>query len=111
MINVWEIEDSGSIYMLRHGNVLNCRSGMINLLLSTNDDGEGHYIYVKKIERMLHSPTCTFYKYRKVCPFCNKTVKCCDQTFKEHLVEKHYSTTNNCNLEMPEEGSTMKFKN
>ena len=46
MVNVWKMEDSCSIYMLRAGNVLNCRSGMINLLLITNDDGEGHYIYI-----------------------------------------------------------------
>ena len=46
MINVWKIEDSGSIDMIRAGNSLNCRSGMINLLLITNEEGEGHYIYI-----------------------------------------------------------------
>ena len=51
MINVWKIEDSGSIYiyMLTAGNSLNCRSGVINLLLITNEEGEGHYIYIYKI--------------------------------------------------------------
>ncbi len=111
MINALNIEESGSIYMLRAGNGLNCRSGMIHLLLITNDDVEGHYIYIKKLDRMLHTTTTTYYKYRKCCPFCNTTVKCCDQTFEEHLLTKHYSTTNNCNLEMPEEGPSMRFKN
>ena len=68
------------------------------------------YIYIKKLERMLRTTTTTFYKDRKFCPFCNKTVQCCDQTFEEHLLQTHYSTTNNCNLEMPEEGSTMTFE-
>ena len=108
MFGRWKREN---YILLRKGNVLNCKSGMINLLLITNEEGEGHYIYVKQLERMLHTTTCAYYKDRKYCPFCKTTVKCCDQTFEEHLMSKHYSTTNNCNLEMPEEGSSMKFKN
>ncbi len=40
-----------------------------------------------------------------------KTVKCSEETFEEHLLKKHFSTTNNCNLELPELGSTMNFQN
>ncbi len=32
MINVWKMEENGNIVLLREGNVLNCRSNIINLL-------------------------------------------------------------------------------
>ncbi len=62
MINVWKMEENGNIFLFNKGNVLNCKSGMINLLLILNKEGEGHYIYVKKLERMLHTTTCSKYE-------------------------------------------------
>jgi hypothetical protein len=84
---------------------------MVNLLLVENEAGEAHYIYIKKLERLLHTCTTGYYKDRKFCPFCSKTVSCCDETFEEHLLSKHFSTTNNCNLELPTEGTSMSFTN
>ena len=32
------------------------------------------------------------------------------ETVEEHLTQRHCSTTNNCTLELPNIGATMKFK-
>ncbi len=93
--------------MSRPGNVLHCREGMVNPLLVENEEGPAHYIYIKKLERMLHTGTSTYYKDRKFCPFCSKTASCFNETFEEHLFSTDFSTTNNCNSELPKEGSTM----
>ena len=50
------------------------------------------------------------YKDRAFCPYCNKVIGA-DEIYEEHLMRKHYDCHNNCNLTLPEEGSTMKFKN
>ena len=75
-INVWEICDDGKIYLTRQGNVLHCQSGMVNLLLIENEEGQAHYMYTKKLERLLNTGTTTYYKDRKCCPFWMKTVNC-----------------------------------
>ena len=111
-INIWKLADDQKTYMHRPGNVLHCRGGMVNLLLVESEEGEeAHYIYIKKLERMLHTGTTGFYKDRKFCPFCSKTISCCEETLEEHMLSKHFSTSNNCNLELPEEGSSMSFTN
>jgi hypothetical protein len=51
------------------------------------------------------------YKERRHCPYCRTSICCKSETFEEHLMRKHFSTTSNCNLELPAEGATMKFKN
>ncbi len=88
-----------------------CKTGMVNLLLIENEEGEAHYIYIKKLEHLLHTNTSGFYKDRKFCPFCAKPVCCKSETFEEHLMHRHFSTTNNCNIELPPEDSSMFFKN
>ena len=57
--------------------------------------------------------TCTHsaYKERRYCPYCRTDNGCKKETFEDHLMQRHYSTTNNCNLELPQPGATMKFKN
>ena len=110
-INIWKVGDDEKTYMHRPGNVLHCRAGMVNLLLVENEEGQAHYIYIKKLERMLHTCTTGYYKDRKFCPFCSKTVSCCEETLEEHMLAKHFSTSNNCNLELPDEGSSMSFQN
>ena len=88
-INIWKVADDQKTYMHRPGNVLHCRGGMVNLLLVENEEeGEAHYIYIKKLERMLHTGTTGFYKDRKFCPFCSKTISCCGETFgRTHVIE------------------------
>ncbi len=112
MINVYkEDEETKKLHMHRGGNVMYCKTGMVNLLLIENEEGEAHYIYIKKLEHLLNTVTQSFYKDKKFCPFCAKAVCCKTETFEEHLMDRHFSTTNNCNLELPEEGDSMRFKN
>ena len=89
----------------------NCRNGMVNLLLI--EDGEkAHYIHIKQqLEHLLHICKATCYKDIKFCPLCCKGVKCVEESLEDHLMTKHFSTTNNCNLQLPEEVATVKFKN
>ncbi len=110
-INVWRVAEDKNTYLHRPGNVLHCRGGLVNLLLVENEKGEAHYIYIKNLEHMLHTVVSHYYKERKFCPFCSKTVDCKSETFEEHLFKYHYSTTNNCNLELPKEGASMSFHN
>jgi len=50
------------------------------------------------------------YKHKKCCPSCNAAAECCDQAVEEHLRSNYYSTTNNCNFEMPEEGASIQYQ-
>ena len=67
-MNIWETGEDEKTYLTRQGNVLHCQNGMVNLLLIENEEGQAHYIYIKKLERMLHTGTTTYYKDRKFCP-------------------------------------------
>ena len=49
-MNIWEIGEDEKTYLTRQGNVLHCQSGMVNLLLIENEEGQAHYIYIKKLE-------------------------------------------------------------
>jgi hypothetical protein len=49
-INIWEIFEEG-INPIRLGNVLFVKNDNINLLLVKNEEGKGHYIYIKKTSR------------------------------------------------------------
>jgi hypothetical protein len=109
-INIFRLKGETEIESLQDGNVLHCRNGMINLLLI--EEGEkSHYIYINNIERPMKTCIQTGYQERRYCPYCRTGICCEKESFEEHLMKKHFSTTNNCNLELPEEGATMKFKN
>jgi hypothetical protein len=71
------------IHPLYLGNVLYCKNEYINLLLITNDE-TGHYIYIKKLENLLHTITCSYYKDCQYCPYCKKNLPA-DIVFEEHL--------------------------
>ncbi len=90
---MWKVGEDKKTYLHRPGNAIHCRGGMVNLLLVENEKGEAHYIYIKKLEHMLHTCTTKYYKDRKFCPFCSKTVDCKNETFEEHLLKTHFSTT------------------
>jgi hypothetical protein len=51
------------------------------------------------------------YKERRYCPHCRTSIFCKKESFEDHLMRRHYNTTNNYNLELPKIGATMKFKN
>jgi hypothetical protein len=109
-INVFTIKGGDELVNLQDGDVQHCRKGMVNLLFI--EEGEqGHYIYIKKLEHLYRTTTQTGYSDRRYCPYCRTGVWCKDETFEDHLMTKHFSTKNNCNLELPEPGATMKFQN
>jgi hypothetical protein len=85
---------------------------MVNLLyIQDEEEEQGHFIYIKNIERLMKTMTHVDYKERRYCPHCRTGICCKKESFEDHLVRRHYSTTNNCNLELPPVGATMKFKN
>jgi hypothetical protein len=109
-IHIFRMRGETEIVSLQDGNVLHCRNGMINLLLV--EEGEkSHFSYIKKIERLMKTSIQTGYQERRFCPYCRTGICCDKESFEEHLMKKQFSTTNNCNLELPEEGATMKFNN
>ena len=107
-INVYGITDE-QVHPLYLGNVSYCKNEYINLLLIT-DDETGHYIYIKKLENLLNTVTCSYYKECRYCPYCKKNLPA-DIVFEEHLMDKHFNCNNNCNIELPADGAIMKFKN
>ena len=59
---------------------------------------------------MLIIHTTSSYKDRNFCPYCN-TVVTNYIPFEEHLLETHYDTKQNCNIELPKEGDNMALFN
>jgi hypothetical protein len=109
-INIFRMRGETEIVSLQDGKVLHCRNGMINLLLV--EEGEpSHFIYIKKIDRLMKTCIQTGYQERRFCPYCRTGICCQKVSFEEHRMRKHFSTTNNCNLELPEAAAAMKFKN
>jgi Zn-finger nucleic acid-binding protein len=51
------------------------------------------------------------YKERRYCPYCHKGIWCKDGTLEDHQMRTQFSTTNNYNLELPQEAATMKLNN
>ena len=109
-ISVYGIENESTISMRSMGNIEHCRNGMVNLLL-VEDGEQAHFIYIQELEHLLHiCKTGHFFYDMKYCPHCSKGVKCVEESLEDHLMKKHFSSTSTCNLQLPEEGATMKFK-
>ena len=49
------------------------------------------------------------FKNRRYCPYCRKCIPIGEE-YEDHLLTRHFDTQNNCNLELPPKGTTMKFK-
>ena len=101
--------EKNEINPCRLGHIPYIKNGNINLLLIKDEHDNGHYLYIKKLENLLHTTTAANYKNRSYCPICRKVIGV-DEIFEDHMMQKHYNCHNNCNLELPEEGATMKFK-
>ena len=96
------------INQIRLGHTPYINNGNINLLLIKDEVDNGYYIYIKKLENLLHTVTNSHYKDRHHCPICQKVIGK-DEIFEDHMMQKHFNCHNNCNLELPD-GATMKFK-
>ena len=79
------------------------------MLLINDEADNGHYVYIKKLENLLYTVTCSHYKDRHHCPICKKVIGK-DEIFEDHMMQKHFNCHNNCNLELPDEGAGIKFK-
>ena len=109
-VNIYGYDGELNINPERLGTLTYVKNDNINLLLIRDENDNGHYVYIKKIESLLHTCTTGYYKNRKYCPYCRKTIPA-DEIYEDHLMSKHFDCHNNCNLELPTEGATMKFKN
>ena len=102
-------EEKNEINPNRLGHIPYIKNDNINLLLIKDEHDNGHYLYIKKLEALLHTTSAANYKNRSYCPICRKVIGV-EDIFEEHMMQQHYNYHNNCNLELPDEGATMKFK-
>jgi hypothetical protein len=107
-INIYGYDSNKQINPIRLGHIPYIKNDNINLLLIKDENDKGHYLYIKKIESLLHTYTNNHYKDRAFCPECGKTIGK-DEIFEKHMMDKHYNCKNNCNLSMPPEGAIKKF--
>ena len=107
-VNIWQ-HNEREVNPQRLGNLAYVKNDNINLLL-LNDGDKGHYIYIKKIENLLASNKGGNNKGKHYCPYCRKTIPA-DENYEDHLMLNHFDTKNNCNVELPPPGATMKFMN
>ena len=108
-VNVFIHKGEKEIDPCRLGTIQYVKNDNINLLLIKDEDVNGHFIYIKKLENLMHSVKNSQYKDRDFCPHCKKVIGV-GEVYEEHLMRKHFDCLNNCNLTLPEEGTTMKFK-
>lgn len=110
-INVYVIGDNSSILLEYMGNIQYIKNDIIYLLRIESDD-ISHYVYIKHIQRLLNLNSYTKPgEHREFCPYCNKNVKVND-FFDNHLRDCYKRACGEGSLiKLPEEGSTMKFKN
>jgi hypothetical protein len=115
---VYNIDEDNSIREEYRGNV-NYISNDIIYLLRIEQEDQSHYVYIKHIQRLLHLNYKSKVKKEiddkvvkcsnNFCPICHKTV--IDDDFKTHVEKCFKFTCSGTVLKLPEEGSTMKFKN
>jgi hypothetical protein len=63
------------IVSLQDGNVLHCRNGMINLLF-VEEGEQNHFIYLKRLEKLMKACVQTGHQERRFCPYF-RTGICC----------------------------------
>ena len=85
---------------LRLGHIPYITNDNINLLLIKDESENGHCIYIKKLESLLHTSKTSIYKDRSYCPICKKVIGK-DEIYEEHMMDKHFNCHNNCNLALP----------
>ena len=104
-INVLGYESGKGVYILRVGEHSSERT-LINLILISNDETK-HYCWVKNKSRLLSSQKSKYGHKRYFCDYCLNSFTL------ERELEKHVewcSEHDAVKLVMPEEGSTIKFK-
>ena len=83
--------------------------GDVVYLLRIEADDNAYYIYIKLLERLFHSYTCSATVGKKICPLCEKKVD--EKEYRAHLTQcQKYGTEGTLTI-LPPEGSTMQFTN
>jgi hypothetical protein len=109
-VNIYGHNGEREINPIRLGAIPYIKNDNINLLLIKDEHDNGHYLYIKRLESLLHTATTSKYKDRNYCPYCRGLIPA-GEIYEEHVMRTHYDCHNNCNLELPQDGTTMKFKN
>jgi hypothetical protein len=107
-INIYNYEDK-KINVEQLGNTKYIYNDEINLLLLREND-KAHYVYIKKIENLVHMSSLTKLKDNHYCPHCRDVLKV-GEDYKEHVYKYHYNNENNYNIEMPKENECISFSN
>ena len=68
-VNIYEHNGNKEINPIRLGTKQYIKNDYINLLLIKDENDNGHYVYIKKLEHLLHTVKTGFYKDRRYCPF------------------------------------------
>ena len=110
-VNVYRIDQDNSIVLDYAGDIDYIKNDIIYLLRIEHED-QSHYVYIKHIQRLLNLNSYTKPdKHKEFCPYCNKNV-CADDFFNNHLKDCYKRASGEGSLiKLPEQGSTMKFKN
>ena len=110
-VNVYVIGDDNSIKSDYMGNIEYIKNDVI-YLLRIEDEEESHYVYIKHISRLLNLNSYTKPGDKKeFCPYCQKNISVKDYC-ENHLRDCYKRACGEGSLiKLPEEGSTMKFKN
>ena len=110
-VNVYTLGEDKSILLEYAGNIEFIRNEIIYLLRIEHEE-QSHYVYIKHIQRLLNLNSYTKPdKHTEFCPYCNKKVNVKD-FFENHLKDCYKRASGEGSLiKLPEEGSTMKFKN
>ena len=78
-------------------------------LLRIEDGDNGHYIYIKHLERLFHTYTCSAIVGKKICPLCEKKID--EKEYRAHLTQCQKYGKEGTLCKLPPEGATMKFTN
>ena len=61
----------------------------VNILFTKNEEGKGHYSFIKNISCLIHSITKNHNKKKKVCPHCNDIYFHSQRALNNHLKKHH----------------------
>ena len=83
-VNIYGHSGEREINPLRLGTIPYVKNDNINLLLIKDEDDSGQYLYVRKIESLIHTAKAAYYKDRSYCPYCRNVIAK-DEIYEEHL--------------------------
>ena len=61
---------------------------IVNILFTRNEEGKGHYSFIRNMSRLMHSTTKS-HKKKQVCPHCVDVYFHSQRALNNHLKERH----------------------